>query len=117
MGTLWHGSDGWIHVDRGGKIKASDEAILNEKIGRGDTPLYHSTDHWRDFIDCVRSRKETIAPVESGHRSISVGLLGEIAILTGEKLDWDPDQEVFLNSDVANKLLKRPYRSPWKFPA
>ena len=116
MGILWQGSDGWIHVSRGGMIKASDEAILNEKMGRGDTPLYLSTDHWRNFIDCVRSRKETITPVEVGHRSISVGLLGEIAILTGEKLDWDPDQEVFLNSDMANKLLKRPYRSPWKFP-
>ena len=119
-GTTWHGSHGWIHVSRGGRtgsIKASDEAIINEKMGRGDTPLYQSTDHWRNFIDCVRSRKETITPVEVGHRSISVGLLGEIAIITGEKLDWDPNQEVFLNSDAANKLLKRPYRSPWKFPA
>jgi len=117
MGTCWYGSDGWLHVDRGVKIEASDPKILNEKIGRNGKPLYKSDDHSRNFIDCVRSRKETITPADIGHRSISVGLLGEIAIITGQKLSWDPDKEVFINNDMANRLLKRPYRAPWKFPA
>ena len=114
-GTCWYGSDGWLHVSRG-HIAASDPDILNQKIGRNGTPLYMSRDHRRNFIDCVKSRKETITPAETGHSSISVGLLGEIAIITGQKLKWDPDKEVFTNSDVANRLLKRPYRAPWKFP-
>jgi len=117
MGAVWYGSDGWLHVDRGGKIEASDENILNEKLGRDDTPLYKSTDHSRNFIDCVTSRKETVTPVDIGHSSISAGLLGEIAIITGQKLEWDPDKEVFINNDQANRLLKRPYRAPWQFPA
>lgn len=116
MGTIWHGSEGWLHVSRGGRIEASNENILKEKMGRNDTPLYKSTDHSRNFIDCVNSREETITPVDIGHRSISAGLLGEIAIITGQKLEWDPDKEVFTNNDMANKLLKRPYRAPWKFP-
>jgi len=117
MGTVWYGSDGWLYVNRGGKIETSNENILKEKLGRDDTPLYKSTDHSRNFIDCVLSRKETVAPVDIGHRSISAGLLGEIAIITGQKLEWDPDKEVFINNDQANRLLKRPYRAPWKFPA
>ena len=116
MGATWYGSDGWLHVRRG-SINASDENILNEKPGRIDTPLYKSTDHYRNFIDCVESREETVAPAEIGHRSISVALLGEIAIITGQKLEWDPNKETFLNNEQANRLLKRPYRAPWKFPA
>ena len=77
--------------------------------------LKHS--HQRNFIDCVDSRAETHAPVEIGHRSVSAALLGEIAIITGQKLQWDPDNEVFINNDEASRLLKRPYRAPWKFPA
>jgi len=116
MGVCWYGSEGWLHVNRGGRIEASDPKILSEKIGRDGTPLYKSDDHFRNFIDCVKSREETITPARIGQRSISVGLLGEIAIITGEKLKWDPDKEVFLNSEYGNRLLQRPYRAPWKFP-
>ena len=75
MGVAWRGTDGWIHVTRGG-LKASDENILKEKPGKDEIHLYKSEDHKQNFIDCVKSRKETIAPAETGHRSISVALLG-----------------------------------------
>ena len=113
MGTLWKGTDGWIHVHRGG-IKASDDAILQEKPGRDEVKLYKSTNHRRNFADCVKSREKTITPVETGHSSIAVGLLGEIAILTGQKLHWNPETEKFTdNNPFATSLLKRPYRQPW----
>lgn len=128
MGTVWYGSDGWLHVNRVG-IWASDENILNGKPARDESPIDISGiplsvtidrkvtfDHARNFIDCVISRKETAAPADIGHRSISVALLGEIAMITGQKLEWDPDKEVFINNVQANRLLKRPYRAPWQFP-
>jgi predicted dehydrogenase len=114
MGTLWKGENGWIHVDRRG-LKASDENILQEKIGSNEISLYKSTDHWRNFIDCVKSKRETITPAEVAHRSISVGLLGEIAMITGIKLHWDPQNEKFTdNNAYAIRLLKKPYRKPWE---
>ena len=113
MGACWYGENGaWIHVSRGG-LKASDPKILEEAIGPNDTRLYQSGDHQQNFLDCVKSRKETIAPIEIAHRSISVGLLGEIAMLTEQKLKWDPKAERFLNSDEANRLLRRSMRGPW----
>jgi len=116
MGTLWKGTNGWIHVDRRG-INASDENLLKEEIGKDGIHLYKSTDHRRNFIDCVKSREKTITPVETGHRSISVGLLGEIAILTGQKLHWNPETEKFTdNNQYATRLLKKPYRKPWTLP-
>jgi len=113
MGTVWYGEKGWIHVDRGNKLDADPKSILDEKIGSNDTRLYESRDHQQNFLDCVVSRQKTITPIETALRSISVGLLGEIAMLTESKLQWDPDKETFLNNDKANRLLSRPMRSPW----
>ncbi len=112
QGPCWYGDRGWIHVNRGG-LWASDPAILRETVGPNETKLYQSHSHHVNFVDCVRSRKETIAPAEVAHRSISVGLLGEIAMLTGQKLKWDPQQETFIGNDSAGRYLMRPYRSPW----
>ena len=114
-GVHFFGTEGWIHVDRG-RLEASDEKILKEVIGKNETRLYKSLSHMENFVDCVRSREETITPVDIGHRSISVGLLGEIAMITGEKLHWDPKAEKFSDNTNANRLLQRPYRGPWSFP-
>lgn len=112
QGTCWYGDQGWIHVSRSG-LSASDPKILREKIGPDEIQLYKSEDHFRNFIDCVKSRKTTITPAEIAHRSISVGLLGEIAMLTGRKLKWNPEKETFIGDDDANRFLMRSYRGTW----
>jgi predicted dehydrogenase len=116
MGTTWHGDRGWIHVDRGNKLTASDPKILEEVIGDNETRLYKSENHYQNFIDCVRSKKPTIAPVEVAFRAISVGLLGEIAMTTGETIKWDPDKQEIIGNPRARRLLSRPYRQPWTLP-
>ena len=112
QGAKWYGEKGWIHVNRGG-LHASDEKILREEIGPNEVKLYESRDHKQNFLDCVKSRKLTICPVEVGHRSISVGLLGEIAMLTGRKIKWDPETEQIIGDPEAGALLGRSYREPW----
>jgi predicted dehydrogenase len=113
QGAKWYGESGkWIYVKRG-KLEANPASILKEVIGPDEIKLYESRDHKQNFLDCVKNRKETIAPAEVAHRSISVGLLGEIAMLTERKLQWDPDKEIFLNDEQANRMLSRPMRSPW----
>jgi predicted dehydrogenase len=111
-GTKWYGQDGWIYVKRG-ELMANPPGVLKEVIGPDEIRLYKSNDHMQNFIDCVRSRRQTIAPIEIGHRSISVGLLGEIAMLTERKLKWDPEKEIFPNDEQANRMLLRTMRSPW----
>jgi len=112
QGAKWYGEKGWIYVKRG-KLEAEPKSILDEVIGPDEIKLIRSRDHKQNFVDCIKSREETIAPAEVGHRSISVGLLGEIAMLTEQKLRWDPEKEVFGNSDQANRMLSRPMRAPW----
>ncbi len=116
MGTTWHGDLGWVHVDRGDVISASDPKILNEVIGENEIHLYKSENHWQNFIDCVRSGKPAIAPVEVAYRAISVALLGEIAMTTGQTIKWDPDKEEIIGNPRASGLLSRPYRQPWTLP-
>ena len=112
MGAKWYGEKGWLGVSRRG-IWAQPESILKEFIGPDEIRLYESRDHKQDFLNCVKSRQKPVAPVEVAHRSISVALLGEIAMLTGRKLKWDPQNEQFINDDDAARLLSRPMRSPW----
>ena len=114
-GATWYGDKGWINVDRG-RLSASDPKILEEVIGENEIQIYKSDNHWQNFVDCVRSRKETIAPIQVAYRAISVALLGEIAMTTGQKIQWDPKKEEIIGNPVATKLLSRPYRQPWSLP-
>jgi len=115
-GATWYGEKGWINVDRG-RLSASDPKILQEVIGANEIQIYKSDNHWQNFIDSVRSRKETIAPIEVAYRAISVALLGEIAMTTGQKIQWDPEKQEIIGNPMASRLLTRPYRQPWILPS
>ena len=114
MGAMWHGEEGWIHVSRRGLWGSSPE-LMEDIIP--EEKIYHSTDHYQNFIDCVKSREQTNTPARTAHNSISVALIGEIAMLTGEKLQWDYKNEKFKGNERANRLLIRPMRAPWEIPA
>jgi len=111
-GVRFEGENGWIFVQRG-KIEASQKSILQEEIGKDETKLYVSTNHMKNFLECMRSRKDPIAPVEVGHRSNSICILTHIAMKMGRKLQWDPQVERFVNDDEANSFLDYSHRSPW----
>lgn len=116
MGTTWYGDKGWIHTDRGNVLTASDPKILEELIGENEIHLYKSDNHWQNFVDCTKSGKQAIAPIEVAYRAISVGLLGEIAMTSGETIHWDPEKEEIIGNPRASRLLSRPYRAPWTLP-
>jgi hypothetical protein len=65
------------------------------------------------WVDCIKSGKEPISPVEKGHRACSVCLITHISMKLGRKLEWNPDTEKFVKDDDANKLLFRPQRFPY----
>jgi predicted dehydrogenase len=115
-GTKWIGEYGWVWADRGG-FESQPAHLVNEVIGPNETRLYRSRDHYQNFLDCVRSRALTIAPVEVAHRSASVGHLGVIAIETGRTIKWDPATETILGDPGAERLLSRSYRKPYQIPA
>jgi predicted dehydrogenase len=112
-GVTFTGTEGKIFVTRG-RQTTTPESLWEEKIGENEIQLYKSTNHFRNFIDCVLSRKEPIAPAEIAHRSITIAHLGNISMKLGRDLKWDPARERFLNDAEANKMLNREMRAPWK---
>ena len=112
MGVMFIGSDGWVFANRQ-RLLASSSRLLGIAFSPDDERLYFSNDHARNFINCVRSRKRTICPVESAVRSDTVCHLDDMAIRLGRKLRWDPVKEQVVDDDEANRMLSRSMRSPW----
>lgn len=111
----FQGSEGWIQcLGWRGELEASNKSLLDLQLKSSDQKLYTAESEHRNFIDCVKSRKETFVPVEVGHRTASALHLGNIAMLLERKLDWDPGKEEFLNNDEANAMRSRDSRDPWK---
>ena len=78
--------------------------------------LWQARWHLQDWLDCIRSRKQPVADVEIGHRSVSVCHLANITRAAGRKLQWDPVAEKFLNDVKANEYLDRPRRAGFELP-
>jgi predicted dehydrogenase len=134
-GTKWIGDKGFVWVNRNGAYETNIEGLgeiiskrEGDKVVQGrklpelgadviKNPLYDSPNHWRNFLDCIKSRKETVTPVETAHHSAIPGHLSLIALLTGRPIKWDAEKEVIIGDDEASKLLSREYRAPWKLEA
>jgi predicted dehydrogenase len=111
-GILFEGSKGTVEVNRG-YLKTSPEGLKDQKIAAGQIHLYDSSNHYTDWLDAIRKRSDPICPVEAGAGSVIVCHLGNIAYQLKRPLKWDPQREIFINDDGANRLLSRPMRSPW----
>jgi predicted dehydrogenase len=121
----FEGTDGWVECPGWrAPLKASSEEILQTRVDRETVHLYRPSEiegprdgnkggEHRNFYDCVKSRKPTYAPAEIGHRTISIAHIGNIAMMLGRKLRWDPEHETFPGETEANGMLTRTQREPW----
>ncbi len=114
QGCVFRGDQGWVHVNREG-IWAEPQSLLTATIPPSDIHLDAGPvcSHYDNFIQCVRSRRDPIAPVEAGHQASYLGMIAEISIRLARTLQWDPKAEQFVKDDTANRLLSAPMRGPW----
>jgi predicted dehydrogenase len=113
-GVRFIGSKGIIDISRE-YLDAIPGNLLTKTFSDNDIKLYESNDHYRNWIDCIKSRQQPISTAEIGHRTASVCFLANIAYELQRPLFWDPAKEVFKNDDEANKLCKAYVRKPWKY--
>ena len=111
-GARFEGTEGWVDITPGG-LKTEPESLKTSVIGPNEIHLYESPGHRRNFLDCIKTGRETAAPVEIGHRSATVCHLGNIAMMLKRKLKWDPEKERFVGDEEANRMLGKPMRGPW----
>jgi len=112
-GTAFEGAEGWVHVDRSG-INAHPKELLQTEFGPNEIRLTESNNHARNLLDCVKSRAQTICPIDAAVQADIVCQISDIAIRLEQKLRWDPAKERFVNNDAANRRLVRSMRSPWR---
>ena len=114
-GLRFEGTEGWVG-NKGwtAPVEASSSEILNSVIGPDETHLFTCPQgEHRNFLDCVKTRRDPYFPAEIGHRCSTISHLGNIAMDLGRKLRWNPDKEEFVGDVQANRLRSRAMREPW----
>lgn len=112
-GTKFIGEEGSVFTENS-KLITDPASLRKTKLKPTDKKLYESSNHHRNFIDSVYSRKGTASPPEASHRAATCCHLGAIAAATGKEIQFDPEKEAITNSDAAHKLLQRPMRGDWQ---
>jgi predicted dehydrogenase len=107
---------GILRVNRG-LLETDPEELLAEAPKETSVKLYESPQHHQNWLACIKSRKPPICDVAIGHRSATVCHLGNIAVRTGKKINWDPVKEQITGDAELAKWADKPYRAPWKLPA
>jgi predicted dehydrogenase len=110
---VFEGTEGTILVSRGG-ISSLPDKILKEPLGASDKKVYPSSNHHANWLECIKTGKDTICTAEIGHRSATICHLGNIGYHLGRKLKWNPAKEVFEGDEKANQELTREPRAKWK---
>ena len=116
-GERFDGPKGWVAAADGySKPDASSPALLGEfkrivgeYIARTQRPM----NHMRDWLDCVKSRRLTVANAEVMYRSMSTVHAANICMWLRRDLDFDPVKAEFKNDPEANRLRSRAMREPW----
>lgn len=91
-------------------------AEKGQTIAEPPVSLPRSVGHHREWLNAIRTREQCSCHFEYGHRLSSIGSLGNISLLTGEKLKWDAAAEKVTNHPEANEYLTKKYRKPWTLP-
>ncbi|MCX6624715.1 MAG: gfo/Idh/MocA family oxidoreductase, partial [Acidobacteria bacterium] len=114
-GLNFSGSDATLILDAKGwevipEAKKNVPAI-QVKAAPVDDSRYR---HVGNFLDCTRSRKDPVENADVGHFVTSVALLGNVALRTGGRIDWDPVNERAKDNPKADAIIHKEYRAPWK---
>ncbi|HEY2934028.1 MAG TPA: Gfo/Idh/MocA family oxidoreductase [Acidobacteriota bacterium] len=91
--------------------RSGSKPVIEPRKAQGSADTAY---HARNFLDCVKSRKPCNCDIETGHRSTSTTLIGNIAHKTRSYLEWDARTEKFTNNQAANRYLRYEYRAPYK---
>lgn len=125
-GAIFVCEKGKLEINRN-KVTSNPPAIATELLKQVDVTeeerkwsdelaLWQARWHMENWLDCVRSRELPVADVEIGHRSITVCHLANLTRQLGQRLEWDPAAERFVNNDEADALIDRPRRTGYELP-
>jgi len=109
------GSEGKIEVSRSFLRTFPNEKLARTDLKETDKRVYHSDNHYQDWMKALRTRQRPISDVETGHRTASMCNIANIAYELQRPLKWDPKKEEFKDDSFANLMRTRPFRGKWDF--
>ena len=111
-GVTFYGEKGKIFASRS-RVESTPAGILEEPLGSGDLNFYTGDNHMQNWAECVKSRELPVADIEIGHRSVTVCHIANICGRLGREIQWDPENELFVNDPEANSYMSREQREPY----
>ena len=126
------GTKGWVQADnlgwqgRTSPLQAEPLSLLDPSAARDQTRPSEAglrsrefiqkevRHHGLNFIKAIKTRGQTVAPVEDAVRSETILHLANIAIRCGRRITWNPEKETIVDDDEASRMLRRPMREPWR---
>jgi predicted dehydrogenase len=115
-GTAVHGTEGTLIVTRGGcwVTKNRNNSTATPVTLEKDREMAQmNVPHWRNFLECIKSREKPTSDIETCVRSTTVCLLANLSMRFKTRLDWNEKDWTVLQKD-AREHLKSRYRKPWK---
>lgn len=115
--VVFTGADATLIVDNNGweivaEPKKREKVVeMRRRAPAGDNARVA---HARNFLDCVKSRQQPVENLDVGHHVSAVAALGNIALRSKSRIEWDAAAERVAGNEAANALLRREYRAPWK---
>lgn len=120
IGCYFYGTKGTFHMgwrDGWTFYPADSKQPTVHQDAQHDEPDGHSIKLlWSDFISAIESGKKPTCDIEIGHLATNMSLLGMLSYKLGRSIEWDGANERIIGDEAANKLLRREYREPWKYP-
>jgi len=116
FGVTFYGTEGTIAVQGISAEGSFDPPELARECSaevEKASDLYANSEHYDNFLQCVRSRKKPVADIGIGFRSVSVCHITNIGYWLKRPLKWDPDEETFPGDAEANRYLSRAICEPW----
>ncbi|MDL2255519.1 Gfo/Idh/MocA family oxidoreductase [Parabacteroides sp. OttesenSCG-928-K15] len=111
-GVRFIGDNGVIDISRS-FLETIPGKLVNHEIGENEIRLYKSDDHYADFLQAMKSRKQPLSTVEIGHRTVSLCHIINLCYEFDRKLIWNPQKEEFFQDSEANKRRSNPIRAPY----
>ncbi|HQH52113.1 MAG TPA: gfo/Idh/MocA family oxidoreductase, partial [Candidatus Hydrogenedentes bacterium] len=112
----FNGTEGTVIIDGGGwEIIPEPKKNSLEAAKHPESPDPRPA-HVRNFLDCMKTRKDPVEHLELGHYVSTVAHLGNLALRSGSEIHWDAENERVKDNREANRLVECDYRKPWKLP-
>ena len=116
-GERFDGPEGWAAAADGySGPEVSSPALLREcqkVLADYTSRTQRQLNHARDFFDCIRSRRLTVANPDVMHRSMNICLAADICEQLKRNLKFDLSKADFVGDPEASRLRSRAMRAPY----